>query len=1001
MTLCTRALALATLLLVAQSFALAERPERPSTTATSFQRGTMSIVPNVLLIKLRPQTTFTAGERSIGVSSLDALFARIGVTEVRRLALRENASLRKSAVSGLHSTRIIRINYSANEHPDVLAREVAMDASVEYAEPYYEFPLSRTPNDPNLAQQWAVNVMKLKEAWDITTGDSTIVIGDVDTGVDWQHEDLALNIWTNPGEWGNAGELSNNGVDDDGNGKIDDWHGWDFLGNGTSQSPKPDNNPMDGALGHGTNTSGCAAARTDNGVGIAGSGYRAKILAIKASSDNSMGVGAGYEGILYAVQMGARIINCSWGGTGAFSQTLQDIIDDANAVGALVVGSSGNDPLDNDYIPHFPSSLNHVLNVGSVESSGAASTWCTYGTSVSTYSPGTGILTTRKGGGYTSPQGTSFSAPLAAGVAALVMAVHPDWTPDQVATQIRVTSDRFNTQNDSKRYGRINAYKAVSLNSTLSDIPGIRLKSSNVQIEGGGFRFTEPGQKARVSMTLENVLAPTSDQATATLAIDDPSLIADPLTTPLGVMATFDTRLLEFDVTLSNLPRTSEGYLPVRVRIDDGAYSDFVVVRIAIFLTDAWHTTLSFETPYFTSISPASTTAAWAAAHVGNQDAAFRTVNGGGSWSNASGSGFPTGKGVYCIFAPSSSNALVGTGPSSGAAEVFRSTNGGTNWTGVSVANITGFVNWIHMFDPSNGILQGDPRSNIWGLATTTDGGATWSALATPVTAAASEAGWNNSYACVGDTLWFGTNNSRVFRSTDRGVTWQSFTTPSKHSVDMSFADSRRGVIRFTSQQNQGGEDALAYTTDGGETWTRITTIQLANAAGVQMEPRGKRLWLIQGTSAFVSTDLGQTWTAQAVPGNFGTLTTTAIWANNLLTDVYAGGLDIFKYRSNLQPYSTTSTEAPAAGNFRIDNLYPNPVTGSGATLTFAVRDIADVRVELYDNLGRLLRRDLDARLAAGTHSVRIGTTGLTPGAYHVRVTVGGVVETRSLQILR
>jgi len=135
MTLCTRALALATLLLVAQSFALAERPERSNSTTTSFQRGTMSIVPNVLLIKLRPQTMFTAGERSIGVSSLDALFARIGVTELRSFALRETASLRKSAVSGLHSTRIIRINYSANEHPDVLAREVSMDAAVEYAEP--------------------------------------------------------------------------------------------------------------------------------------------------------------------------------------------------------------------------------------------------------------------------------------------------------------------------------------------------------------------------------------------------------------------------------------------------------------------------------------------------------------------------------------------------------------------------------------------------------------------------------------------------------------------------------------------------------------------------------------------------------------------------------------------------------------------------------------------------------------------------------------------------
>src|SRR5512147_1350379 len=125
---------------------------------------------------------------------------------------------------------------------------------------------------------------------------------------------------------------------------------------------------MDGAIGHGTNTSGCFGARANNGIGIAGTSYQSKILAIKTGAESaSLAILAGYDGIAYAIDMGCKVINCSWGGTGSRSQAIQDLIDLAVSHGALVVSSSGNDPVDNDRIPHYPSSLDHVLNVGSVE----------------------------------------------------------------------------------------------------------------------------------------------------------------------------------------------------------------------------------------------------------------------------------------------------------------------------------------------------------------------------------------------------------------------------------------------------------------------------------------------------------------------------------------------------------------------------------------------------------------------------------------------------------
>lgn len=997
-------LCLAALIVLLTSLpASAGSPERAASPATNQVKKSIEIVPDLVIIKLRPQVQFSSGGSRLGVGSLDALLSRIGATSVESFSTVPESAFQKAARRQYHHDRMVKVRYTSGDDPELLAREISNDPQVEYAEPYYVYPVRHTPNDPRLSAQWAVTVMKLKEAWDVTTGDSTIVIGDVDTGVDWTHEDLALSIYINPGEFGANGELKANGIDDDNNGKIDDWHGWDYFGNGSFQSPRPDNDPMDGTLGHGTNTSGCAAALANNGLGIAGSSYRAKILAIKASTDNTTGVG-GYDGILYAAQMGCRVINCSWGGTGSRSQALQDLIDDVTDMGALVVGSSGNDPVDNDYTPHWPSSFNRVLNVGSVESSGAASNWCTYGTSVHTYSPGSGILTTRKGGGYTSPTGTSFSAPLAAGVAALVFAKHPDWTPDQVAAQIRVTSDHFDNPATSKRFGRLNAFKAVSLNANLDEIPGLRISSFTYLFPGGGTTFTEPGQTARVTVEIENLLAPTSAAAMAIVALDDPSLSASATDFPLGVINTFERKVIEFEVTLSENPRTSEGYLPVRIRIEDGEYVDFLMGRIPIFLDDAWHTSLGFGAPYFTSISAASNSVVWANAHVQNQDIAVRTINGGSDWTNAGASGYPNGSGVYSVFAISANNALVGTGPTGGAAAVYRTSNGGGSWASTSVSSITPFVNWIHMFDAQNGILQGDPLSGIWGIATTADGGVTWTRIAQPPVATGSEAGWNNSYAAVGDHLWFGTNNSKIYRSTDRGSSWTAITTPSKHSVDMAFADQQRGMIRFTTQTDQGGTNALAVTNDGGLSWTLLNSINVTTGGTIEVEPDGKRFWFMQGNNAWVSKDLGATWTVQATPGGFALIGCADAVVGGGTTSVYAAGLDIFKFNSTFEPFSTTGiTDRTAPEGFRLDHVYPNPVSSvsaDGVLVGFTLEHNAATHMAVYDNLGRLVLEGFQSHLAAGSHSMRLDTSMLPAGSYQIRVQAGENIATSNLLVI-
>lgn len=986
-----------------------ERPSSPNRPATIATAGTMQIATGLVVVKLRDIARIAPNSSMTGIPSLDARAARYGIRSITPFVTAPALLSKAPATAAAAAVRsLVKISFDADVDPRLVARDLAGDPAVDYAEPYYVFPLQHTPNDPRLSQQWALAMMKMQEAWDVTTGDSTIIIGSVDSGVDWTHEDLSQAIYRNPGEWGTSGELSSNGIDDDGNGKIDDWHGWDFIGAGSAQSPQPDNNPMDGAIGHGTGTSACFGAAANNGLGIAGTSYRAKILAIKTGAEAaSLGILAGYEGLLYAIDMNCRVINCSWGGTGAFSQAYQDIIDYAYSKGALVVGSSGNNPLDNDRQPHWPSSFNHVLNVGSIEASGAASNWCTFGTSVHVYAPGANVLTARRGGGYQNQTGTSFSSPLVSGLAALIFAKNPTWTPDQVMKQIRVTADGFTNPPQPKYFGRVNALKALTLNQTLTDIPGLHIKSHTITTPSGT-RFTAPGQTARVDVVLENVLAPTSANATVTIEFEDSYVSTPNPTHVIGVLPTFGTKSITFDVVLASNPLTSEGVIPFRLKVVDGSHLDYLTESIEIYLDNGWHTALgNLNVPFFSSLHVRNESVVWASVDitqnsVSAQNYVFRTTNGGTQWflAGASGQGgYPAaGSGTYSVFSTDALTAWIGTGPASGQAFVYRTVNGGQAWTGTSVASITPFVNVVHMFDAQNGIILGDPRNNVWGIGKTTNGGAAWSALATPLTAPTGEAGWNNSYDFIGDTGWFGTNSGKIYKTTDRGETWTAIPTPSTHSTDVSFRDVNTGAVRF-SRQGTTGTDTIAVTTDGGANWRLVSTITAAGSSMI-MERGGKRMWVLRGGNAYESSDLGLTWSLQAVPGGFNPITVVSGYTTAQTAWIYAGGWNIYRFISPAQP--VTSVSSPLLPlDLAIDAVYPQPARGGSTQVAFRLASSRSVQLGVYDLTGRLVRLVVDATLTSGAHHAQIATDGLPAGSYTLRLTDGVHSHVQPLMIVR
>jgi subtilisin family serine protease len=305
---------------------------------------------------------------------------------------------------------------------------LSKNPNVIYAEPDYIVSATTTPNDPMFGQLWGMAKINAPAAWDVSTGSANVVVGDIDTGIDYTHPDLAANVWVNPGE------VAGNNVDDDGNGYVDDVNGWDFVSD--------DNNPMDDH-GHGTHTSGTVGATGNNGVGVAGVNWNVRVAGLKFLS--AQGSGSTSDAVLalgYAVAEGMKVTNNSWGG-GGFSQSLYNAINAARDAGMLFVAAAGNSTLNNDLLPFYPASygLDNVIAVAATTSTDGLASFSNYGaTSVDLGAPGAGITSTVPGNGYESWSGTSMATPHVSGAAALLFAAHPSWSYVEVRDRIFCTA---------------------------------------------------------------------------------------------------------------------------------------------------------------------------------------------------------------------------------------------------------------------------------------------------------------------------------------------------------------------------------------------------------------------------------------------------------------------------------------------------------------------------------------------------------------------------------
>ena len=341
--------------------------------------------------------------------------------------------------------------------------------SVLYAEPNFYRRLARTPNDSHFGQLWALENtgqsvsgvggtldadIDATNAWDLINGVPAVTVAVIDSGLDLDHPDIAANIWTNAGESG-AGRETNR-RDDDLNGLVDDFRGWDWAGS--------DNDPRD-SHGHGTHVAGTIGARGDDGFGVAGVAWNSRLMALRVLDNQGIGTVANViQAYVYALRMGSKVVNASLGG-GQFSRSEFDTLR-ALPTGLFVV-AAGNEGSDNNQRPAYPCAydVGNVICVAASDQQDGLASFSNYGTtSVDLAAPGTNILSTWPGGGHAFLNGTSMATPHVTGAAALVFSKNPGASAAAVKNALLQSADRKSSLARAVASGgRLNVARALGV----------------------------------------------------------------------------------------------------------------------------------------------------------------------------------------------------------------------------------------------------------------------------------------------------------------------------------------------------------------------------------------------------------------------------------------------------------------------------------------------------------------------------------------------------------
>lgn len=421
-------------------------------------------VPGQVLVQFRPEVSEAARERVLKAHGLQVLRA-------------------------LRTESILKLRIPEGADTQALAARLRALLEVAAAEPNYFRYIEAAPNDPRFGEMYGLHNtgqtggvadadIDAPEAWDISVGSPNVVVAVLDSGIDMSHPDLLANLYTNPGE-------ALNGIDDDGNGFVDDLHGWDFRDN--------DNDPSDPSAlcsSHGTHTSGTVGAVGNNGIGVTGVAQQVRIMPLRAfyvagifctAQDSDL-----LEGMEYMKKMNVPISNNSWGG-GPFSQLILNAVAGTRG---LFVTSAGNSSSDNDATPSYPASydLENIVSVAATTHSDALASFSNFGLqSVDLAAPGDQILSTTRGGSYGLLSGTSMASPHVAGAAAVLLGNDPTLTAHELRARLLRSTDFKGLPVATG--GRMNLFSALTLPPSTVTI-NVTLLGPTVVARGSSVNYT-------------------------------------------------------------------------------------------------------------------------------------------------------------------------------------------------------------------------------------------------------------------------------------------------------------------------------------------------------------------------------------------------------------------------------------------------------------------------------------------------------------------------------
>lgn len=938
---------------------------KPSYTGTSFVMPE-NIKPGdylekTIIIKVRPEFRSVCSIDKINHLGFIQLYSNIGGSGLKKKFPKVNVPekmLNEQGHAYADLSLIYEFKYSGNFDLVKIINVLKNTGLLEYAEPHFIPKTCYTPNDPGLSLQYAVAKIQAENAWGVNTttarGDTNVVIGITDTGTEPTHEDLQQNLKRNYAD-------PIGGGDDDGDGFTDNYMGWD-LGD-------DDNDPTWTGNAHGVHVSGIAAASVDNAKGGAGIGFNCKYLPVKIA-DNSGALIAAYEGIQYAADHGCAIINCSWGG-GAGGQFAQDIVTYATInKNALVIAAAGNDGVSTDF---FPASLQYVISVANTNSSDVVASSSNFGYNIDVCAPGVNYYSTYDGNSYSSQTGTSMSAPCASGAAAIIKSFYPSYNALQVGEQLKVTCDNIYSLNAASYTnrlgkGRVNLYKALTVNSSPSIVTTNKtdtdgndntyVGNDTIQIRGNYVNYLAPASNVTVTLTaigasstnITIVDGTTTLGAMGTLGVANNN--ADPFKVRIKPTAPLNT-LIQFRLTFTDVPTsyTHVEHFTMLVNVD---YINININDVA------------------TSISSTGRIGYRADGQSGGLG--FTYMNGGTLLYEA--------------------GLMIGTGTSKVSNVVRGTTAGASDQDFQSSISAHRVIPDVYSEFDVDGKFIDIPAATGQLPVTVHHKAFAWSTpgnrkyvIVEYVIRNNGSTTLNNLYAGIFadwdiDAATFGSNRASYDATNKMGYAY--YTGAAGTYAGIKLLTNTAPVKHYAIDNITGGAGGVDLNTGGYEISEKYTTLS-TNRTDAGVAGAGADVCDVVGSGPFTIT------AGDSIKVAF------ALIAGDSLLDIQtsAGNAQVM-----YDGMTSVSINEPFSQNDMNIHIYPNP-TGSQSIVNFNINEDAQIKLKLYDMLGREISEIFSDHLSAGEHTFNTDVSGLDNGIYYYDLIIDNKKYTYKLMIAK